>query len=168
MAQMFVFFFAIIICFSGLSYFKTIASNVQRRKRVIKLENISSEEDNGKALGKLIEELDFALATIDCNRSIEEIRSYILQNKKAIALFCAIDEVSLCFKNYFSIIGNFVGTEIIAGRNHNQSITKLYPADIVFRKNTDDTLTLLSTFPEDKNHDFFIKDFVTRIKEVLQ
>ena len=121
-----------------------------------------------KGLGELIEELNFQLATFDCNKQIETIRKCVIENRQKIELFCMINNTSTCFHNYFAIIGNFVGTEIITSRQDNQSITKLYPANILFKKNENDSLTLFSTFPEDRDHDFFIKDFISRLKEILK
>ncbi|KAA5536284.1 hypothetical protein F0919_01045 [Taibaiella lutea] len=161
-------FFALVVCISNLSYFKILGSNARRRKDIKKRDiSQSKNKDNTKALGELIEELNFPLVTFDCDKTIETIRSRFIECKHELELFCVIIDISNCFHNQFAIVGNFVGTEIIPSKHENHSISKLYSANILFRKN-DDALTLLSTFPEDKDHDFFIKDFTTRIKEILK
>jgi hypothetical protein len=43
---------------------------------------------------------------------------------------------------------------------------RLCEGNIVVQHNDNQTLTLRSVFPEDKDHDFYIRDFITRLKEL--
>jgi hypothetical protein len=127
----------------------------------------------------ILNEFDFPVVTIDTDQEIQQIKLHFESNVASFYTFMKIETVSPCYKNSFLITGNFVGTKSFNNRRNDlignyedldmNTFEQLYAANILFKKDENRPLTLLTNgMPEDKNHDFFIKDFVIRLKEILK
>jgi hypothetical protein len=154
---------------------RIIARN--KRKRNIS-ENFGEQINNGTLdFNNVINEFNFPVATIDADKNIQIIQNLFLTRIQSFEIFLGIEAVSNCYQNYFLLVANFKGTQIIPNRrglntfidDSNDSFERLYSANILFRENGNKSLTLLqSSIPEDGDHDFFIKDFIGRLKETLR
>lgn len=155
---------------------RIIAKN--KRKRNIS-ENYGDQINNGTLdFNNVISEFNFPVATIDVDKSIQIIQNLFLEQIQSFEVFLGIEAVSNCYQNCFLLVANFKGTQIIPNRRRAfntfvddsyDSFERLYSANILFKENENRSLTLLqSRVPEDEDHDFFIKDFVGRLKEILQ
>lgn len=114
----------------------------------------------------------FELVTLPCPYPIQEVRTRLLQNIDSFTNALGVAAVSECFAGHFLLTGSFIEElPVLAGRHIFDSpptFKRYYEADILFRKNEDSSLTLLSAaMPEDKKHDLFIRDFTLRLKEIL-
>lgn len=146
---------------------RILANNQDKRRQAAAYsERIRDAATNNTIPG----ELNFALATITCTKNITAVRELLVRDAATINPFLAIETISACVGNRFLLKGNFTATRITAQQGPHgmplmpASMERLYAANIVVQQNEDQTLTLLSEFPEDKDHDFHIRDFTDRLK----
>lgn len=150
-----------------------------RRKRLLSEYYSKQVIDPATDFEKIIIAFNFPAATMDTSKSIQEIQHLFTSHTAQFEIFLGIETVSACLKNYFFLAGNFKGSKTIGSSYRRPPLFKndyydpvyeqLFIANILFRKNDDESLTLLlQDMPDNKEHDFFIKDFSTRLKELLR
>ena len=171
-----IFSFSLLTLFLLVPSIRIIGKNRKRRN----ISEIYRSQINSGIVdfNTIINEFNFPVATIDVVKNIHIIQNLFLARTELFEIFLGIEAVSKCYQNYFLLIANFRGTQIIHNRrsvfnvftdDSYESFERLYSANILFRENDNKSLTLLqSNEPEDGDHDFFIKDFVSRLKEILQ
>ncbi|PSK90311.1 hypothetical protein [Taibaiella chishuiensis] len=165
-----IFFIAITAMYTP-SILRILSNNRSKRKQAALYSeavlNAGADQD------PLAAELDFALATISTDKDIAAIRELLARNAETISPFFVIETVSVCSGNSFLIAGNFTGTRQTARQRTigvtiwETSMERLYAGNMVVQQNEDRSVTLRSVFPEDKEHDLYIRDFISSFKRLI-
>lgn len=165
-----IFFIAIAAMYTP-SILRILANNRNRRQQTARYNALVW--DAGTEQDTDYPELDFALATISSDKSITEVRDILARNAATVSPFFVIETVSVCSVNSFLIAGNFTGTRQTGNRSVLgvtvwEPITeRLYAGNRVVQQNEDRSLTLRSVFPEDKEHDLYIRAFINSFKQLI-
>lgn len=147
-----------------------LANNRNKRKTTGLYRDKILEQSENKTM---LEELDFPLGIMASSKNIKEVWAIVNAAVEHISPFLMIEPISACYNNCFLIAGNFTGGRLTAQQGAvavsiwETSMERLYEGNIVVQQNDDQTFTLRSVFPEDKNHDFYIRDFIARLKELI-
>ena len=171
MILIFLFVFAMVITLIYNPSILGILSNNRNKRKITGSyrDKILEQSENNT----MFEELDFPLATIASSKNIKEVRDIIAHEAEHISPFLVIESLSECYNNCFLIAGNFTGTRLLAQQREvavriwETSMERLYEGNVVVQQNESQTFTLRSVFPENKNHDFYIRDFIGRLKALI-
>lgn len=152
---------------------RTLSNN---KKRVIISKSLAENLNNDQEKqADIIRQFNFALSTLPCTLSIKEFRTLFYKSLDNFTSSLGVEAISACFSDYFLLTGSFLMTRMTTTKRNfffddqePYTIDQYYNANILFRINSDSSLTLLSAeIPEDTDHDTLIKEFVLRLKEIL-
>lgn len=118
----------------------------------------------------------FPVFTLNCALGMQEVRAQMMMMSTP---FLDMKSFSAASEQMFFMTGCFRGTIIpgfakrrggIAGMWESPemgTMVWLYPAAILVCRNTPETITLYTTEPKDKNHDFYFRDLANRLSMLL-
>lgn len=155
-----------------------IALNITKKNRRRSQEINKDIKSLDKDINSLINSFNFSICTFDTGLDIHLIREATSYNLHKFETFLEIIDVSDVVNESFFITANFVGNVTVYNSNPlgnilpeeyiNPSFIRLFDGNMRLQKTTPETISVfMENMPENKNHDFYIKDFKNRFKEML-
>lgn len=156
-----------------------IALNISKKNRRKSQEISNDIKSSDKDINPLINSFNFPICTFDTRLDIHLIHETTSLNQHEFATFLEIIDISDVVNESFFITANFVGNVTVYNSNTlgnilpeeyiNPSFLRLFSGNMRFEKTTVDTISIfMEDMPENRNHDFYIKDFKNRFKEILE